>query len=352
MILYRYITKDILSVFVGVITILFLILLGTLMVRYLSEVAAGTIAREFLVPLVAIRALETWVLVVPLSFFMALIISLGRMNGENELIAAYACGFERKKLLQLVVALSLVVSLFVGVMALYFAPMADQKYHTLMHESEQQSDLSVLAPRKFIELSDGSLFYAEARDEQQRFAGVSIFKTEADSYSVTNARELTEQPADSERTSLMVMKDGVRSDIDYSKNDSQQITFGEYGVYVEKKDPGLPGLGVRAVPTAKLWSSSSPAYTAELQWRITLALMVVVLGVVAVVMSRYQPRTARGGKLILAMVVYMFYGQLLVTSKNGVAQQTIASEIGIWWVHIAVLAIALVIFYRQERSPA
>ena len=100
MILYRYITREIVTVFIGVITVLFLILLGTLMVRYLSEVAAGTIAKEFLIPLVAIRALETWVLVVPLSFFLALIIALGRMNGESELIAAYACGFERKKLLQ------------------------------------------------------------------------------------------------------------------------------------------------------------------------------------------------------------------------------------------------------------
>ncbi|MCW8825506.1 MAG: LPS export ABC transporter permease LptF [Gammaproteobacteria bacterium] len=351
MILYRYITKDIISVFIGVITILFLILLGTLMVRYLAEVADGTIAKEFLIPLVAIRALETWVLVVPLSFFLALIISLGRMNGENELIAAYACGFERKKLLALVVGLSIIVSLFVGGMTLLFAPAADQKYHEVMHQSEQQSDLSVLAPRKFIELSDGSLFYAEGRDEQQRFAGVSIFKTESDNYSVTNAKELTERPGDSERTSLMVMKNGVRTDIDYKKKDSQQISFAEYGVYIEKKDPGLPKFGVRAVPSTKLWGSSSPAYTAELQWRITLALMVIVLAVVAVVMSRYQPRSARGGKLILAMVVYMFYGQLLVTSKNGVAQQTLIPEIGLWWVHIATLTIALVIFYRQERSP-
>ncbi|NOR51242.1 MAG: LptF/LptG family permease, partial [Gammaproteobacteria bacterium] len=66
MILYRYITRDILSVFLGVVTVLFMILMGTIMIRYLSEVAAGTIAQEFLIPLVAIRAMESWVLVVPL----------------------------------------------------------------------------------------------------------------------------------------------------------------------------------------------------------------------------------------------------------------------------------------------
>jgi len=351
-ILYRYIVKDIITVFIGVITVLFLILLGTLMIRYLSEVAAGTIAKEFLLPLVSIRALESWVLVVPLSFFLALIISLGRMNSENELIAAYACGFERKKLLLLVVGLSILVSLFVASMTLIIAPAADQKYHEVLRDSEQQSDLSVLAPRKFIELSDGSLFYAEARDEQQHFFGVSIFKREESSYSIINSKELMEDVVSSEERSLLIMSDGVRHDIDYSDNSSKQITFGEYGIYVKKKEAGRPKLGMSAVSSAKLWNNSHPAYTAELQWRITLALMVIVLGVVAVVMSRYQPRAAKSGKLILGIVIYMFYGQLIVTAKNGVAQQEIAPEIGIWWVHIVTLVIALVLFYRQERSPA
>ena len=352
MILYRYITKDIISVFVGIIAILFLILLGTLMVRYLAEVASGTIAREFLIPLVSIRALETWVLVVPLSFFLALITTLGRMNGENELIAAYACGFERKNLLKLIVGLSIVVSLFVAAMTLYFAPVADHKYHEIMRDSEQQSDLSALSPRKFTELSDGSLFYAEDRDELQRFFGVSIFKTESDKTSVINARELIESEGHSELTSLMIMKDGVRSDIDYIGEGNKRITFGEYGVYVEKKKLPSPSFGVRSVSTMGLWASNNASHTAELQWRISLALMVIVLGVISVVMSRYQPRSARGSKLIIGIVIYMFYGQLVVTAKNGVAQQSLAPEIGIWWVHIAALAIALVIFYRQERSPS
>jgi len=351
-ILFRYIVKDIITVFIGVITVLFLILLGTLMIRYLSEVAAGTIAKEFLLPLVSIRALESWVLVVPLSFFLALIISLGRMNSENELIAAYACGFERKKLLMLVVGLSILVSLFVASMTLFVAPAADQKYHEVLRDSEQQSDLSVLAPQKFIELSDGSLFYAEDRDEQQHLFGVSIFKRDESRYSIINSKELMEDVTSSEERSLLIMSDGVRHDIDYSDNSSKQITFGEYGTYIKKRQPGRPQFGMSAVSSANLWGNELPTYQAELQWRITLALMVIVLGVVAVVMSRYQPRAAKSGKLILGIVIYMFYGQLIVTAKNGVAQQEIAPEIGIWWVHIVTLVIALVLFYRQERSPA
>ncbi len=113
----------------------------------------------------------------------------------------------------------------------------------------------------------------------------------------------------------------------------------------------MPKFVARAELTSTLWSSSSAPYTAELQWRITLALMVVVLGVVAVVMSRYRPRSARGGKQIFGIVFYIFYGQLIVIAKNGVAQQTIAPIIGIWWVHILTLVIALMIFFRQERSP-
>lgn len=350
MILYRYIAKDVLSVFVGVITVLFLILLGMLMIRFLSEVAAGAIAQEFLIPLVAIRALETWVLVVPLSFFLALIISLGRMNNENELIAAYACGFERKKLLLLIVGLSTLVALFVASMTLFFAPSADQKYHELMRDSRQQSDLSVLAAKKFIELSDGSLFYAEQRDEQQ-LSGISIFKREKGGYSVINARQLTEDVNSSESKSLLIMRDGIRSVIDYSDNSYERITFGEYGIYVKKMEAGAVKSGVRALSSLELLNSSDVTYIAELQWRITLALMVVVLGVVAVVMSRYKPRAAKNGKLILGIVIYLFYGQLVVTSKNGIAQQEIPPEVGIWWVHILTLAIALIIFYRQERSP-
>ncbi len=352
MILYRYIVKDIITVFIGVITILFLILLGSLMIRSLTGVTAGTIAKEFLIPLVAIRALETWVLVVPLSFFLALIMALGRMNSENELIAAYACGFERKKLLMLVVGLSILTSIFVAAMTLFFAPTADQKYYEMMHESRQKSDLSRLAPRKFIELADDRLFYAEDQDEQHRLFGISIFNRDRLNYTVINAKELTEDLAYAGEQNLFIMKDGVRNEIDYGDNSSRQTTFEEYGLYVDKRESGGPLFGMRAKTSAYLWGSDKSADIAELQWRITLALMVIVLAVIAVVMSRYQPRSAKNGKLIMGIVIYMVYGQLIITSKNGIARQTLEPEIGLWWVHVVMLTIALIIFYRQERSPA
>ena len=49
----------------------------------------------------------------------------------------------------------------------------------------------------------------------------------------------------------------------------------------------------------------------------------------------------------LAVLVYLIYSNLLGVSNSWVARGRLAPEIGMWWVHAALLASVWLLFVRQ-----
>jgi lipopolysaccharide export system permease protein len=78
--------------------------------------------------------------------------------------------------------------------------------------------------------------------------------------------------------------------------------------------------------------------------------MALVLTLVAVPLSRLRPRQGRYARVGLAIVVYFVYSNLLSASKVWVEKGNIPPSIGVWWVHIAILALGLYLVFREARS--
>ncbi|MCC6208867.1 MAG: hypothetical protein IT488_12045, partial [Gammaproteobacteria bacterium] len=52
-------------------------------------------------------------------------------------------------------------------------------------------------------------------------------------------------------------------------------------------------------------------------------------------------------KLFVAVLIYLIYNNLLGVSNSWVARGRIAPEIGMWWVHLALLFSVWALFVRQ-----
>ena len=347
MILYRYIARELLSSFLGVTFVLFLIYLGGLMMRVLPDVSNGSIPIEQFLPIISVKILEELIIGIPFSFFLALIVSIGKLLSEHELIAAYACGFQRSKLMMVVTALALFLSLLVGIVSISLAPLADQHYRKIMAEIEQSSELNSIVAGRFVGLSGGGLIYAESGNNKTGFNKVSIFDSTSNKYSVINAERLSGiKSTDSGK--IFLFENGTKTTLLRESREVKKTVFDEYGVLVEKKNV-MPAHSMYGVPTSVLWSSQDPLHIAELQWRLSLPLMVLILGMVAVSVSRYKPRSGKYGRLFSGIVIYLIYSQLIMNAKVGIVQQTIPPIIGMWWVHLSVVLIFITLFIYQER---
>ena len=63
----------------------------------------------------------------------------------------------------------------------------------------------------------------------------------------------------------------------------------------------------------------------------------------AVPLSRMSPRKGRYGGLVLPVLVFIIYFNLMGTAKAWVEQGAIPPAIGIWWVHLLPVALAVVL---------
>jgi lipopolysaccharide export system permease protein len=77
--------------------------------------------------------------------------------------------------------------------------------------------------------------------------------------------------------------------------------------------------------------------------------MALVLTLVAVPLSRLRPRQGRYARVGFAIVVYLVYSNLLSAAKVWVEKGELTPVIGVWWVHIAVLALGLYLVFREAR---
>jgi lipopolysaccharide export system permease protein len=100
--------------------------------------------------------------------------------------------------------------------------------------------------------------------------------------------------------------------------------------------------------TRELFASSDPEDRAELQWRLSIPLMALVLTLLAVPLARLRPRQGRYARMGLAILLYFIYSNLLAAAKVWVARGVMPEALGLWWVHGALVALALLALFREE----
>ncbi|HGX93285.1 MAG TPA: LptF/LptG family permease, partial [Candidatus Tenderia sp.] len=128
------------------------------------------------------------------------------------------------------------------------------------------------------------------------------------------------------------------------------IEFAEHGLLIEERQTVLNITKSMAKPTAALWRSSDPKDLAELQWRLAMPLSAVLLSLLAVYISRTNPRQGRFGRFFIGVLLYVVYSNLLGVARTWMEKGQIDPAVGMWWVHGAVALVVVVVVWRQWRA--
>lgn len=99
--------------------------------------------------------------------------------------------------------------------------------------------------------------------------------------------------------------------------------------------------------TQELLGSSEPKIQSELQWRLSMPILVLVVTLIAVPLSRVNPRQGRFLKLLPAILLYMAYLALLIGARSALDKGRISPAVGLWPVHGVFLLIGLFLVYWQ-----
>jgi lipopolysaccharide export system permease protein len=102
--------------------------------------------------------------------------------------------------------------------------------------------------------------------------------------------------------------------------------------------------------TKALWQGyKNPLYASELQWRLSMPLLSLILTLLAVPLSKVKPRQGRYGNLLIGILLYIIYLNLLFVSRNWLENHALSRMVGLWWVHLLFLSVGLIWFTLQQR---
>ena len=129
--------------------------------------------------------------------------------------------------------------------------------------------------------------------------------------------------------------------------DYRTVDFDRYALRIEPREAARQAPPNKAIPTLDLWAEHKPEQLAELHWRLSLPLAVVIMALVAVPLAFVNPRSGRSWNLILAVLIYALYNNLLSIFQAWTAQGKVAAWVGLWPVHLTMIVVMLVLFSRQ-----
>ncbi len=354
-IISRYLLKEVLGSLLAVTAVLLLIFLSNQLVRYLSYAASGKIPPHLLMQLMGFEIPYLLALLLPLGLYLGIILAYGRLYADSEMAVMNACGVGMKRLVWVTAGLSIVIAVVVLMLELVINPqMAVEKAHGLA----QNTILDTIRPGRFQVLNDGRrVIYIETMSRDRKRADNLFIAEEkkpslADNNSawmVVSAQHGLQVTDPATKDLFILSTDGYRYEGVPGQNDYKVIQFRQYAVRAPSPLNNMH-LEQEAIPSVLLWQQyRNPVAAAELQWRLSIPLSVVILMVLAIPFSRIRPRQGRYTNLFPAMLIYIIYVNLLFVSRNWVEIKMVPISIGMWWVHLAVVTLALLILFIQKR---
>lgn len=357
MIIARYLIKEICYTFLAVTLVLLLVFLSNQLVRFLSYAASGKIAANVLLQVMGFEISFLLALLLPLSLYLAIIATYGRLYADNELRAMMASGLSTQKLVGFTVLFAFAVMLVVMLLTVWINPYIAKAKDKLISQGVASGNVvNNLMPGRFqLGGDENRVFYVESisRDHQKaRNLFVAEQKKSDNAWTVLSAAEGYQMTDLLSQDKYVVAVNGYRYEGTPGQNAYKIIQFSKYAIRLPDQDVETMHQAQEVIPTSVLWQQyfENPRNAAELQWRFSMPLSVLLLALLAVPLSYVRPRQSRYAQFLPAILIYVIYVEMLFTARDWVEQKTLSISVGMWWVHaILILFVGLLFAWSAGK---
>ncbi|MDJ0940025.1 MAG: LPS export ABC transporter permease LptF [Woeseiaceae bacterium] len=349
-ILDRYIFREIATTWLAVTMVLLMILLTNQFARVLGDVAKGNLPRGAAMEVIGLSATQYLTVVVPIGLFLSIMMALGRLYRDSELPAMMACRMGPGGVYRPLLWLVLPLTLGVAWLSIDVGPRALVAVERIGAEARREADLASIEPGRFTVFGpDEAVVYGERVTEEGGMEKVFLQRQLEDGLvEVVVAERGAQVESDDPDIRLLVLYEGRRYEGVPGTASFRVVEFAEHGIpyrlpSLEPSDPEP-----RTMPVRELMRATGVFERAELQWRLSVPISTMLLALLAVPLSRSQPREGRYGRLAIGLLVFIIYFNLLSAAKAWIEQGDISPELGVWWVHGSVLLFGLALLGLQN----
>lgn len=350
MIIKRYIYSELLQKLIWILSLLILIFASNKFVGFLADAVEGSLPAKMVFLMLGYKILATLPKILPLSILIAMLLAFSRMVNDRELVILSAAGVSKIFQIKVVIRFALVFCLFVSVITLYLAPIAEQRIHEFKEKAKQDTDISGIKPGQFKEFNQGNRVVYVQNPSSEKGSMEEIF------LQVRQEEKLGVLTSDSARFKIdkksgnkyVVFSKGRRYVGEPGMLDYRITEYDKYAILTESAIVN-PGAGKTAsLPTAEIFASDNKAHQAEFQWRISLILSCLLLSILAILLMQSHTSERRYTPFVIGISIYLIYSNLLSIAQTLLKRDVIAGFIGLWWVHVILIAVLLLLYYLPQ----
>lgn len=346
MIINRYLVREVTSPLFAVTTVLVIVFMTYSLTVFLTDASQGLLGAGQIATLTVYKTLIALEVLLPIALYIAVFLGMGRLYSDSEMDAVRAAGLGEARMLLPVLRLAASLALLVGLLSVWVRPMVYDALFTLKAQAEANSELDRVKAGRFYTYSDSgrTVFIESANGSLGQLRGVFIRTRNAEGLQVITAREGHFLARFNARYHQLALSDASV----FKRTAEGGNVFGQFGqftVLLPIKQPEPVQSRPKLIPTLEL-GYDNPNERAELEWRLSTPLSTLLLAMLAIPLSRSRPRQGRYAQMLVALVAYALYFNLIRMARNWVEQGSLDT---IAWVPGALLLVIVLSFIPWQR---
>ena len=332
--------------------LVFAVLLGIIVVsqliRLLGSAVSGAIAVDGVMALMGFSAMNYLPVLLSISLFISILLTLSRCYRDSEMVVWFSSGIGLTRWIRPVLWYAMPVVGLIALLSLFLSPWALRKSDEFKSKLESRDDVTAATPGLFRESrqADRVYFIDNVDAGSNRVGNIFVQSNQNGKLGTMMARQgLQETLPNGDR--FLVLLNGTRYEGTPGRRDYRIVEFERYAMRIDTAPVKQAEPQTHSKSTLALWRNPTSWNLAELEWRIGLPISATILALLAVPLSYVNPRAGRSLNLILAIILYMLYNNMISVTNTWVGQGKMSPGIGLWAIHAFMLGITLLVFYRR-----
>ena len=394
MILRRYMTQQVASTTALVLGFLVVMMLGGRLIRYFGIAAEGNLDIGLLFTIIGYNLPYFLELILPLAFFIALMLVFGRLYVDQEMAVINASGVSRGRLGRLMT--TLILALFVGEAALSIVgkPWGVRSSENVWQQQALTSAFDLIRPNQFISSGNYHLYVGSLSDDKKQLQDVILIQSEPEKKGSAAKNdtaidvENNINPETAEQLNIPELPNALINNTDISKDTitlakrAEQVDMGNSGVTqldlfqgrryevgagsLKYNQVGFDRYRITLTESSKevitednietqaigpLWQAATGnaqvgsnnamrAAQGELGYRLSLPWLMIIAPMLAVPLAQVRPRQGRWLRLFPSILLFVSCALGIISLKNAVGK----GSVSVWayaWLILGFMALAL-----------
>jgi lipopolysaccharide export system permease protein len=353
----RYINQKLLSIFLAIFFIIGLIVFGNQFVLTVNESFTRGIPFRELLPIVSLNMIRDIPLIVSLSLFLAIIITITQLYKNSEAVVMNSVGLSILDFFLIIQPVIIIFFLSLLSLTTYFIPAAKYQKNIIENQNENSSEFSFITEGKFEEFKQGEIVFFTSNSnsiddsQDQNMEEIFIYAFNNNEPVIVVASQAQKYTNLENNGTYLRLKNGIRYQGAQNLEINKILNFDSYDLEIvsgEAKNSINISKSIESEKTIDLLSIGSSFAISEFQWRFSQPISVLVLSLIGVLLGKTSPRSTKRINLLVGVVIFIIYNNFLLIIKSSIEGNFLNPLIGFFGIHMSIILIFSMLYMLSD----